>query len=276
MKISKKTKLISQILVILIITILGLYGMGRQQAKMNPQKDKDSPTSPALDSIKMTNLDSIIIYQKSIVDTFKSKSARNFEYIYPRFKTFNPKIDSFTVRLFAHTMVEFKLDSTDEQRSMYTGQILLESGARQYKENGDLLVGSAGEIGICQIKPSTCYSYMIKYVDSVAMNRFEYIHVDDFNFVYDSTLTKHQKIDACRVWLTNIKNNIVMWGFITRTDLNRRGNIKTQLVAYNMGTTGMYRYVNNGGSLNQHKYIRKIKNKLSIAEKSLNDHEKSS
>lgn len=276
MEISKKTKFVGKVLFVFIILVLGLYAMVSKDMGTSDFIKKDNPTSPSFDSIQMANIDSIVKHHKAIIDTFDVKSDRNFDYIYPRFKTFNSNIDSFTVRLFSHTMVEFRLDSTDEQRNMYTGQILLESGAKQYKENGQLLVGLAGEIGICQIKPSTCYSYMIKYVDSVDMDRFNYIKVDDFTFVYDSTLTKYQKINKCKTWLSDMKNNIVMWGFITRTDLNRRGNIQTQLVTYNMGTTGMFRYVNNGGSLYNHKYIRGIKSSLNIAEKGLSDHEKSS
>jgi hypothetical protein len=203
--------------------------------------------------------------QQAIVDSVLGRIQDNFDYVFPKFQKFNSNIDTATVTKFAQVLYEFKLDSTDYHRKMYTGQILAESGAKQYREDGSLVVGLAGEIGMCQIKASTCLDYLTKHADSLDREGICFIGASDFSFAYDKSIYTGEKIKKTREWLTVIDNNIIMWGFITKHDLKKKKTIHKQLVAYNMGSTGMYRFLNNGGSLKTHKYIRKIKHKILVS-----------
>lgn len=188
----------------------------------------------------------------------------NFEYAHPKFQVFNPNIDSATTYQFASVMNFYSLDDTEYKRKMYTGQILLESGAKQYK-NGKLLLSSAGAVGFCQIMPNTCRGYMQKYMDSTDIEDFYNLGATDFSFAFSDSLSIAQKNKKASEWLSNADNNIIMWGFITRNNLDRKGDIHKQLVSYNLGTGGMQSYVSNGGNCVNHHYIDGIRTKLSVA-----------
>jgi len=249
------------------ITILAIFLIGLTVFTVS--KLQESKNALIMKQNEMARKDSlmadILRVQLAKLDSIENRFRTNFEYAYPRFKTFNENIDSSTVWKFSKVLVYYRLDSTDHYRDMYTGQLLLESGARQYKSDGDLLVGLAGEIGFCQIKPSTCLSYLERYTDSL-MIKDDYLgSTDDFTFVYDNTIPNDVKVNKCKNWLSKVRNNLIMWGFITRIDLDKKGDVNTQLVSYNMGTAGMYRYKRNGGSINGHTYIQKIKAKLLVS-----------
>jgi hypothetical protein len=213
----------------------------------------------------ITKEDSIAIRMNEIADSIEKVVDNNFEYIYPRFKVFNPNVDSSIVRTFAGVMNSFKLDETKYMREMYTGQILLESGAKQYRANGDLVLSPVGAVGLCQIMPNTCSGYMRRYVDSADRVLFNKLGASKFSFAYNDTLSRKEKNLKAKEWLTNVNNNIIMWGYITRNNLNRKGDLHKQLVAYNAGTSGMRRYVTNGGDCNRHEYLCGIRSKLAVA-----------
>lgn len=224
--------------------------------------------APTLNHTEFTIQDSVEredSIRQAFVDTFNVRFTDNFDYVFPKFQAFNTNIDTMTVHQFCWVMQNFNLDSTDYQREMYTGQILLESGAKQYRENGKLVVSAAGAIGICQIMPATCRGYMEKYMDSTDIVTMSYMCASDFSFVYDDKLSTSQKNKKCAEWLTSVNNNIAMWGFITRHNLDKKKDLHTQLVSYNMGSGGMKRYVSNGGNINTHKYINGIKTKIHVA-----------
>ena len=69
-----------------------------------------------------------------------------------------------------------------------------------------------------------------------------------------------------REWLMNETNNLILWGYIMRSKLNKRPNMLKVLVSYNAGTTGMINYVDGGGMLSDHKYVLGIQTKLGYAE----------
>jgi hypothetical protein len=204
-------------------------------------------------------------YYQAIVDSTNVTIQKTFDFAHPRFKIFNKNIDSATTYHFARVANEYGLDSSDYSIEMYTGQLLLESGAKQYRSNGNLVVSSANCIGFCQVMPSTCRGYLMKYVDSLDIVIMKELGAEDFSFVYSNKLTNSQKTVKCREWLTNVNNNLIMWGYITRNNLDRKGDMLKQLVSYNMGTHGMKRYLARGGELLQHRYIRGIRIKLAVA-----------
>lgn len=201
------------------------------------------------------------------IKKYKNTFNSNLDYIHPKFKVFNSKIDSNTTKQFVKVMMYYKLDSTEYKRKMYTGQILLESGAKQYKHNGDLQLSYAGAVGLCQIMPNTCRGYFEKYISKKDSLEMMMLGASDFSFAYEDTLSIKEKNIRAKEWLSIVDNNIIMWGYITKKNLERKGDIHKQLIAYNMGTSGMNRFLSNGGDCLQHKYICGIKNTLLVASK---------
>lgn len=189
----------------------------------------------------------------------------NFEYAHPKFKAFNSNIDTTTTKFFVGVMSAYKLDVTDYHRQMYTGQILLESGAKQYYDDGRLVVSSGGAIGFTQIIPSTCQWMLKTYADSSDINLMKTLGATDFTFVFDKEQSTSSKVAKCRTWLSNPANNIIMWGFLTSKSLEKKGDVDTQLVSYNMGDGGCRSYIRDGGKVCNHHYINGIMRKLNYA-----------
>ena len=120
---------------------------------------------------------------------------------------------------------------------MYTGQILLESGAKQYDSYGDIITSYA--VGLTQIMPATCnFKRVIKYKDSLELIK---LGASDFTFAYDKSLTKDEQLSQATEWLSNVNN--ILWGFIMSRNLKNTRDIHKQLVAYNVGLGGMYQYI---------------------------------
>lgn len=189
----------------------------------------------------------------------------NFEMIYTAFKSYNPYIDSSSAFSFTNVVNCFGLNEFETLR-WSLGQVLLESGAKQYYQpthpkEGQLVVSSAGAIGFTQILPSTAYGYMIKKVSEEDKEYFKRLGVTDYSFAYNSNYTKSKKISMCKKWLTNENNNMVMWGKIMSSKLKSK-SILDALISYNAGTAGLNRFLNAGNTQTQHKYIRGIKTRL--------------
>jgi hypothetical protein len=197
--------------------------------------------------------------------------STNFDYVYGRFSIFNPELDSSTVITFNEVCGHYGLDSTEEMLEWCTGQILLESGAKQYygakhPKAGRLVESYAGAIGISQIMPATAFGNMDKYVTKKEADDMYAMGCTSFAHVVDATCIKSENIDMAREWLTNETNNIILWGYIMRRKLDKRPNILKVLVSYNAGTGGMINFVNNGGQLSNHEYVKGIQAKLNYAE----------
>lgn len=197
----------------------------------------------------------------------------NFDYVYDRFKVFNPDLDTSTVITFIDVCDAFDLDTTDKLREWFVGQILQESGAKQYYHSthpkaGQLVKSSGGAIGICQITTRTAYGNLSKYVTTEDREMMYDLGCTSIDFI-DSTLTYNQKYKMTSKWLENETNNLVLWGFIMNRKFENNFGILKALVSYNAGTGGMQEYVRNGGSLSKHHYVVNIKNKLKTAESKL-------
>jgi len=190
----------------------------------------------------------------------------NFLIIYNSFKKYNPYVDSVTALRFADVVNCFGLNDKETVR-WSIGQILLESGAKQYYQpthpkEGRLVVSSAGAIGFTQILPSTAYGYMIKKVSKEDKECFRELGVTDFSFAYSKIYSKTKKINMTKVWLMDENNNMAMWGKIMSSKLKTKPIIDA-LITYNAGSGGLNKYVNSGGLKIKHKYIRGIKDRLS-------------
>lgn len=248
---------------LIIVILLGLFSLTNNFNAIN----KVNTITKSIDCVKLFVINKELNKHELIIDSLYLRVNENFDYIFPKFNRFNKNIDTSTVEFFSRVMHFYDLDSTNRFRELYTGQILLESGAKQYKSNGKLVISSAGAIGICQILPTTCLGYLTKRLDSIGYKEIKLLGGTDFSFVFNNKLSKSEKINKSKDWLSKINNNIIMWGIISKYNLNKRNNnIIKQLVSYNMGTTGTNNYINNGGDVNKHKYINGIKTKLNVCD----------
>jgi len=229
---------------------------------LNPTKRLD--IDKCVDSIPVP-LGSVNVKQRIDNKLIEKFDGTNFDYVHPKFKAFNPNIDTTTTRFFVGVMSAYKLDVTDYHRQMYTGQILLESGAKQYYDDGRLVVSSGGAIGFTQIIPSTCQWMLKTYADSNDINLIKTLGATDFTFVFDTEQSTSTKVAKCKEWLSNPVNNIIMWGFLTSKSLEKKGDVDTQLVSYNMGDGGCRIYIRDGGVVCNHHYITGIMRKLNYA-----------
>ena len=219
-------------------------------------------------------VDSTSIMEAKVIVEEALVISDKFDYVYDRFLVFNPDLDSSTVMVFNNVCKHYSLDTTSKLLEWCVGQILLESGAKQYYETGHpkegmLVKSSAGATGISQIMPATAYGNLIKYVTDTNAKDMAMLGCTSFDFVNDSLCSKSEGLELTKTWLENETNNIILWGFIMRRKLNERPNILKVLVAYNAGTGGMINYVNNGGALHNHKYVKGIQTKLNYAETKL-------
>lgn len=200
---------------------------------------------------------------------------RNFDYAYSRFKVFNPDIDSSTVIKFNTVCEVYRLDTTESLLKWCVGQILLESGAKQYYQTGhpkegQLVVSHGGAIGFSQIMPNTAYGNLKKYVTDEDAKEMYALGCTSFEFIKTDT-DKSKLVNMTKKWLENETNNIVLWGFIMRKKMRTTTDIYRVLVSYNAGTGGMNNYIESGGSLANHHYVLGIKRKLNYAEDSVSD-----
>ena len=259
----------------IIMLIFSTFMIGKiLYTSTNPDRDEDVTSN---DNLPKT-FDEAEAYADSLFDVETPEVgyaiSSHFDYTYNRFKVFNPDLDSSTVIKFNEVCSFYGLDSTDEMVEWCVGQILLESGAKQYYETnhpkeGQLVESYAGAIGFSQIMPVTAHGYITKKIsDSDAACMVE-LGAQSFEFITDSTCSKAEALNMTREWLSNETNNIILWGYIMRAKLNKRPNMLKVLVSYNAGTTGMINYVDGGGVLTNHKYVKGIKIKLDYAEEHL-------
>jgi hypothetical protein len=129
---------------------------------------------------------------------------------------------------------------------------------------GSVVRGSSGEVGICQIMPSTALNYLKK------MSEDDYslydIGANDYSFVNDKSLSDNAKEKKIIEWLSRVENNFALWGFIMREGLEHNGMLEA-FVIYNAGKGGMLRHISENETVSTHKYIVGIRKTI----KHLND-----
>jgi len=191
---------------------------------------------------------------------------KTFNIVYNSFNSYNPYCDTSSAVKFSEVATHFGLDQDEETFKLVLGQILLESGAKQYYQpnhpkEGQLVVSSADAIGFTQILPSTAYGYMKKKITPEEVDCFIELGATDFSFAYNDDYSKKEKINMAREWLSNETNNIIMWGKIMSSKLESKP-IMDALISYNAGSLGLRRFLNLGKKQEEHKYILGIKTRL--------------
>jgi hypothetical protein len=180
-----------------------------------------------------------------------------FDDVKVRFERFNPHIDTNTVITFLNVVDEYKLRNDQFIFDALIGQILTESGARQFHikghaSEGKVVRGTSGEVGISQIMPQTAQFYLRKLHD-----RGENLpHADDFSFIGDKSFSKTTMDELTIKWLSDVNNNLALWGYIMREHLDEMGLFES-LIAYNTGKGGMKKFVQENDP-DTHSYVQKI------------------
>lgn len=199
----------------------------------------------------------------------------NFDFAYARLKAFNPSIDTATVIKITATANKFALSNKLETFKWGIGQLLLESGGSQYYREGtpkagDLIVSVGGAIGIAQILPSTAFGYLTTRAKEEDKKILKELGCTDISFLFNKKLNRKTKIAQVKEWLKNETNNIAIWGFIMKNNLEKRSNVMTALATYNMGDGGLKTYLDSGQTVQNSDYVIAVKQKVDFVEGKLN------
>jgi hypothetical protein len=194
----------------------------------------------------------------------------NFSYTFTRLQAYNPSIDSSTVIKFLAVADEFGLNNDLETLRWSIGQILLESGGKQCYEDGRIVKSNTGAIGIGQILGSTCLDFMVRKIDETDTDRFYNLGATPFDFAYDSRLSKKAKILKAKEWLGDETNNLIMWGYIMRNNIDKKKNMISALISYNVGIGGLNNFLKGGNKGYDHEYIKGIRQRINYVERAVN------
>lgn len=187
----------------------------------------------------------------------------NFKYAYNILKGYNKHIDTNTVIKITETANKFNLTDNKQIFKMALGQLLIESGAKHLSyKTSKILTSETGALGISQILPNSAYGYLIKYCKVTDKAILKQLGCSDMSFVFNNKLTKSDRIKKIKGWLHNETNNIALWGFIMRKNLDLTHDVNKALISYSDGIGGMRNYIDSGGNIKHHDYIVGINNKL--------------
>lgn len=199
---------------------------------------------------------------KDTIQISNHKLPENFNYAYKLLKAYNKNIDTITVIRITATANKFNLTNSKETFKLALGQLILESGVKHYVNN-KILTSHEGALGIGQIIPNSAYGYLIKYAKEQDRLIFRQLGCKDFSFIFKKNLNKSEKVKKITWWLHDEANNIALWGFIMRKNINlNEGDVCKALVSYSDGFGGMQNYIDSGGNISNHNYIVGINNKL--------------
>lgn len=184
---------------------------------------------------------------------------KKFDYVSNKFKIFNPDIENSTIRQFMKVMKHYNLDTTNTIYDACISQICLESGAKQKDKNGDVIVSSGHAVGITQITPTTAHHYLVNVLSDRDKKEMKKLGVTDSEFLGDAKKLDKSNRKKLIKWLSNINNNITLWGYIMKHTLELQGyDLHSALIVYKDGGNGLSKYVSNGNSTSEHSYIVKI------------------
>jgi len=185
-----------------------------------------------------------------------------FDKVFSTFNNYNNHNDTALAITFCKVSQFYKLDTSEIIFDWLLGQALLESGAKQYRNDGDLVLSSTGAVGFAQILRSTSIGYLRKTITKSDSSIFKNMGVTDYSFVNNKKYCKSEKWGKAKSWLSNEVNNITLWGKIMSSELKSR-TITNALISYNIGPSQLKSYLGSGKSGMLHHYIVGIKNRMS-------------
>ena len=207
------------------------------------------------------NTSNLVIYKPDL-NKEVSKLPRNFDKVFSTFNNYNNHNDTSLAITFCKVSEFYKLDTNEFIFEWLLGQVLLESGAQQYRKNGNLVLSCTGAVGFAQILRSTSIGYLRKTITKSDSSIFKNMGVTDYSFVNNNKYCKSEKWGKAKSWLSNEVNNITLWGKIMSDELKSR-TVTNALICYNVGPSQLKSYLGSGKSGMLHHYIVGIKNRMS-------------
>ena len=207
------------------------------------------------------NTSNLVIYNP---DSSKevNQLPKNFDKVFSTFNDYNNHNDTSLAITFCKVSEFYKLDTNEFIFEWLLGQVLLESGAQQYRRNGELVLSCTGAVGFAQILRSTSIGYLRKTITKSDSSIFKNMGVTDYSFVNNKKYCKSEKWGKAKSWLSNEVNNITLWGKIMSDELKSR-TVTNALICYNVGPSQLKSYLGSGKSGMLHHYIVGIKNRMS-------------
>jgi hypothetical protein len=199
---------------------------------------------------------------------------KNVELTKHAFRLYNPEISDTTIATFVTIAKAYGLCDDEDVFRKCLSQICLESQARSEA------ISSGNAMGMGQIVPNTAFNVLHK-IDSIGMIKMVSLGVSDIQWaikgkymtVEDSAgkrivLPSHLR-EKTKKWLSNERNNIILWAHIMSRDIQKKG-FDRALLSYRMGEGGAASYE---GSPKNHPYLKRIyliSKKLSKKKKGVN------
>jgi len=199
-------------------------------------------------------------YEQNI-DIVVKKRFKKYRNAHKVFHYYNKNINDTVIEFFLDICQYYKLDTSDLNFNLSLAQLRYESGLRQYRYyrgKKTIIRGYAGEIGMCQIMPPTAFLVLRK------MDKYDLeIMVDNFGCTMPDFLgnvsywSSRKKIVA---WLSNIKNNLALWGYLMNSYMSETKSHYKALHIYNAGHGGYNKWRRKTGrSSEKFKYVYKVK-----------------
>lgn len=203
-------------------------------------------------------------YFTTTIDVPPTKESSHFDYTFNSFKHYNNRTDTGTVKLFIEVAKEFDLYADTNLYETCVAQICTESGAKQYYDDSSLVVSSGNAIGFGQIVPTTGFLFLKNVVskDDEILNK---LGGDEFEDIISHKKCNKSVRKRVIKWLSNKRNNIILWGYIMKYCLKKGKTLDESLVVYNQGEGFLRKFLKKKRKAREFKYVnhvRRIKLKL--------------
>jgi len=154
-----------------------------------------------------------------------------FKYVHDRFKLYNEDIDSSTTKKFIEVVHQFNLDTT---------QLIY-------------------DYAISQICPTTAFSFLRYELSDEDKEDFKKLGGLDFSFVLEAKKQRKVRPELIE-WLSDETNNLILWGYIMKYNLERRRyDVVNTLIIYNGGDGFFNKYLKSGKDPDNFEYVRMVK-----------------
>lgn len=123
----------------------------------------------------------------------------------------------------------------NEHSDILVSQLCLESQGK-HKQNGKIRRSTHRALGIGQIIPQTAFHYLRNKASKKDLEVIKSLNVTSFKFIYKvkNPYKPNPMVDRLMVkWLSNKHNNLVIWAFIMKKNIEEKGGLKRALIAYN-------------------------------------------
>lgn len=260
---SKNIKKFYGFFVVLLLSLLLLSGYG--MIKMQ-QTNTELKTQMNKEKVQMQlQIDTVLAENDRLHYELHERNER-IRAVHENFRKYNPECSRSFAEKFIEVVEYYELDSSQYVFEHLMGQILVESAAQQryhseHPKSGDLVVSYAGAVGVSQIMPSTCHIFLKKMTPEDSLALME-LGCTSFERVIENERFNYESYVASKKWLSDINNNIILWGYIMNHSLDvYNDNLYFSFISYNAGPANLTKFLRAGNSPWQHEYVRMIENR---------------